>query len=297
MTNQEIEKHKILKQAALYSYNVNTKEIPQGYNLIVINTYKSGFYGCALKKGNDIIIAYRGTELNDFDDIINDLTMLLKKIPAQENEALELYDYIKSEYPSAQITITGHSLGGSLAQIVSEKRGVNAVTFNAYGTRNLFDNKKHINGDNVINYCNPKDPITIINAYNHIGKCYKINSNYPRKNYHKLENMEPLENRSLTSNKKLQEAWYEMEKECMIKIYNYLKYIPIETLRNIKSTFECVGSYTVSGYTRKDGTNVCDYIRTCGAKHNNLKPSEKYKGIPFDKLTKSQIDELLEELI
>ena len=29
----------------------------------------------------------------------------------------------------------------------------------------------------------------------------------------------------------------------------------------------CVGSYEVSGYTRKDGTEVDDYIRTCGAKH------------------------------
>ena len=29
----------------------------------------------------------------------------------------------------------------------------------------------------------------------------------------------------------------------------------------------CVGSYEVSGYTKKDGTEVEDYIRTCGAKH------------------------------
>lgn len=29
----------------------------------------------------------------------------------------------------------------------------------------------------------------------------------------------------------------------------------------------CVGSYEVSGYTKKDGTEVDDYIRTCGAKH------------------------------
>ena len=47
----------------------------------------------------------------------------------------------------------------------------------------------------------------------------------------------------------------------------------------------CVGSYEVSGYTKKDGTEVEDYIRTCGAKHirkvkkqgeNNINNSIKY---------------------
>ena len=35
------------------------------------------------------------------------------------------------------------------------------------------------------------------------------------------------------------------------------------------SNSQCVGSYSVSGYTRSDGTKVRDYTRTCGAKHNN----------------------------
>ena len=34
-----------------------------------------------------------------------------------------------------------------------------------------------------------------------------------------------------------------------------------------KSSGSCVGSYSVSGYTRSDGTKVGDYTRTCGAKH------------------------------
>lgn len=31
----------------------------------------------------------------------------------------------------------------------------------------------------------------------------------------------------------------------------------------------CVGSYTVSGYTRGDGISVSSYTRTCGATHNS----------------------------
>ena len=35
------------------------------------------------------------------------------------------------------------------------------------------------------------------------------------------------------------------------------------------SSAQCVGSYTVSGYTRSDGKEVNSYTRTCGAKHNS----------------------------
>lgn len=30
----DVEKHEILKQAAIYSYNVNKKQIPKGYKLV-----------------------------------------------------------------------------------------------------------------------------------------------------------------------------------------------------------------------------------------------------------------------
>ena len=69
-------------------------------------------------------------------------------------------------------------------------------------------------------------------------------------------------------------------------------------MQNSEFSSNCIGSYSVSGYTREDGTKVAGYTRTCGAKHKNgQKPSEKYKGIPVDKLSKSQIDELLNEMI
>ena len=44
--------------------------------------------------------------------------MARSRIPAQTTEALELYDKVAAEYPNAHIVLTGHSLGGSLAQIV-----------------------------------------------------------------------------------------------------------------------------------------------------------------------------------
>lgn len=60
----------------------------------------------------------------------------------------------------------------------------------------------------------------------------------------------------------------------------------------------CAGSYSVSGYTRSDGTKVDGYTRTCGAKHLGMSleerraDQEKYKGkrfqdIPLDELEKA----------
>ena len=47
----------------------------------------------------------------------------------------------------------------------------------------------------------------------------------------------------------------------------------------MNSKKDCAGTYPVSGYVRKDGTEVSAYMRTCGAKHeggvNYLSEEEK----------------------
>ena len=42
------------------------------------------------------------------------------------------YDDVKSKFPNKKIDVTGHSLGGSLAKLMSNKTGHETVTFNAY---------------------------------------------------------------------------------------------------------------------------------------------------------------------
>ena len=295
MTNREIEKHEILKQAAVYSYDVNNNKIPNGYNLVGISTHENGFYACVLKKENNIIIAYRGTEKNSWSDIKNDLNMW-KNIPAQAHQAIGIYDYVKREYPNAQIAITGHSLGGSLSQIVSAERGVEAVTFNAYGTRNLFSEKTHIKEDNIVNYCNPKDWVTTRNAKNHIGKCYEVNSMPNVSDSHKIESMQSLENRMPSSQEELQGAWFRIKKQQDEADYYKKtgKHMPIR-MPSLYSDLPCVGSYTVSGYTRDDGTKVAEYTRTCGAKHSG--GTWRNKPFNLDNMTEKEINEWLDEVI
>ena len=87
---------------------------------------ESGFFGIAFQRGNNIMIAYRGTEdktkhNNKFiaEDIITDVKIYFKKTDIQQVEAVLFYEYIKTKYGEGKnIHITGHSLAGAIAQYV-----------------------------------------------------------------------------------------------------------------------------------------------------------------------------------
>lgn len=65
----------------------------------------SGFYAQSYRRGDDIIISYRGSTRADNK--------------SQECEdALAYYDYIRRRYPSANISLTGHSLDGAMVQYI-----------------------------------------------------------------------------------------------------------------------------------------------------------------------------------
>ena len=88
----------------------------------LLEEYKeSGFFGVAFQRGNDIMIAYRGTEfeLAFARDVETDFNIYLKKTDIQQVEAVLFYEYIKATYGEGKnIHITGHSLAGAIAQYV-----------------------------------------------------------------------------------------------------------------------------------------------------------------------------------
>lgn len=276
MDQNEIRKHERYKQMSLYSYDVKNNTLPNGATLIGIVEQNNGFYAAVIRDGNEIVIAYRGSDdVKDWTGSNKDM-FILRQRPQQTQNALNSVDIVKSiirenpEYAGCKITVVGHSLGGSLAQIVAVLKGVKAVTFNAYGTKHLLQNEPNLNNADVTNYCNPDDNITTFNARNHVGKCYEIGSIFvENRGPHHLETMENLENRIPTSAEELQETG-ERKRRAQAEIEFYRRtgrFMPIRMPSLGYHGENCAGTYRVSGYTRDDGTKVSSYTRTCGAKH------------------------------
>jgi hypothetical protein len=94
--------------------------------------------------GTQIIVSIRGTNFGSGDYAIAALKDLLADgsfvtntaTPGLEQEtaaAAAFLRHIESQYPNATITLTGHSLGGAIAQALAEYSGLTADTFNAPG--------------------------------------------------------------------------------------------------------------------------------------------------------------------
>ena len=105
-------------------------------------TIERGFFGVAFQRGNDIMIAYRGTEFNLSEperDLKTDANIYFKETDIQQVEAVLFYEYIKTKYGAGKnIYITGHSLAGALAQYVSFymtyfNEEVSTITWNGLG--------------------------------------------------------------------------------------------------------------------------------------------------------------------
>lgn len=86
----------------------------------------SGFYGLVYKNGDRYILAYRGSEKYPVEDaykdfVETDLSIGIGKRPKQFWEGFELYRKIHEDFAIAHenITITGHSLGGGIAQFTA----------------------------------------------------------------------------------------------------------------------------------------------------------------------------------
>ncbi|WP_162551262.1 calcium-binding protein [Paenibacillus tepidiphilus] len=104
-----------------------------------------GFYGVAFlnEKTDEIVIACRGTEgkgdAAGIKDIVNDAMLAMNYKTKQEMELKLFIEHVADKY-NGSISITGHSLGGYLAQVGAlelmdnyNSRFSKAVTFNAAG--------------------------------------------------------------------------------------------------------------------------------------------------------------------
>ena len=119
----------------------------------------TGYYGAAYlnEATGEIVVAYRGTQ--ELGDVIPDIQIGVSNVPNQYDAAKQFYDEIADlaqGLGSPQPTITGHSLGGALGQLVGASTGTTTYTYNAPGVKGILENHPEMAGDgnysNISNY-------------------------------------------------------------------------------------------------------------------------------------------------
>lgn len=78
-------------------------------------------------------IAYRGTDVKNKRDLGTDalIALGLQDKSSRMKRAVRTADAVSAKYGKENVSLTGHSLGGSQSQYVSRKRGLSATGFNA----------------------------------------------------------------------------------------------------------------------------------------------------------------------
>ncbi|ENZ95931.1 lipase [Xanthomonas fragariae] len=120
------------------------------------------------------MVAHRGTE-GAVNDILTDTTMITSRTNPQAADALALTknalgyakELGKEEGRTPEVTVTGHSLGGALAQVSAHHYDLKCETFNSYGAVSLSYRILE-GGNSVINHVMASDPVSA--ASPHFGQ-------------------------------------------------------------------------------------------------------------------------------
>ena len=120
---------------------VNRFPLPENWSVIsrVPQDGSTGFEVSAYKNSlaNEIVISYAGTYDKDIlGDVAADIALGAGLRSDQLFQAAEYYMQVKTDNPTANITLTGHSLGGGLASLIAVFFNETAVTFDQAPFRN-----------------------------------------------------------------------------------------------------------------------------------------------------------------
>jgi hypothetical protein len=141
-----------------------------------------------------IIIAFRGTSnlVDGYNDLVIATTKRASK--ARRDQAYEYYQAIKALFPGKAIILTGHSLGGHIAQDVAirayqdekDKLQVQVRTFNT------APHKKESTNIPIINYALDKDVVSIIPRQPYVGPFFIMGSSGESEGHIEDHLMKPL---------------------------------------------------------------------------------------------------------
>ncbi|WP_115561160.1 XVIPCD domain-containing protein [Xanthomonas arboricola] len=141
-----------------------------------VNNKSTGYQGTIYRRegSGEIVVAHRGTE-GVANDILTDATMVTSRTNPQAADALALtkhaLDYAEvagqRSGHAPEVTVTGHSLGGALAQISAHHYDLKGETFNSYGAASLSYRIPE-GGNSVVNHVMASDPVSA--ASPHFGQ-------------------------------------------------------------------------------------------------------------------------------
>lgn len=116
-------------EAALANYlisNPGELNLPSGYEF-----YRHSVNTGELRKGNKSWLTFRGTRTAE--DVLTDIMLWEEaETNARFSDARELVYDLKSANPTRDYKVTGHSLGGSIADYIASEFDFNGVVFNPY---------------------------------------------------------------------------------------------------------------------------------------------------------------------
>jgi hypothetical protein len=121
-----------------YDNNNDAEQIQRALDTYLENytfdpEYSTNNASTFIRPDGTAIIAYRGTRVTNFDDLNTDASILAGQHRTDDPhprfvEAVNHYNFVKSKYNS--VDLTGHSLGGTLADYVGRMNDERAVVFN-----------------------------------------------------------------------------------------------------------------------------------------------------------------------
>lgn len=147
-----------------------------------VDSKRTGYQGTIYRRvdSGEIVVAHRGTEQIWKDGAVTDGSMVLSRINPQADEAIELTrravalareEGLKPGKSAPEVTVTGHSLGGTLAQIAAHHFDLRGETFNAYGAASL-DRRVPEGGDKVVNHVMAADTVSAASPHYGSVKVY-----------------------------------------------------------------------------------------------------------------------------
>ena len=162
----------------------------KNFKFLDYHTTKSGLFIKLFERENELFFVIKGTDNGSLGakikDLYSDLVMFCKLVPQQYKPAEDYFNSLK-DVDKSRVIFTGHSLGGSVAQLLGSKYGNETVTFEAYGTADINGGGSYTN--NIINFGNEYDPVFIWNVENQRGiiKIMDIQADKISTTWHYLE--------------------------------------------------------------------------------------------------------------